>query len=78
MNHGQISRIERSNFITASQNVCKLCTFFEVAIATNDPLGKPLPTDFSGRFDRLLAAQPSYGALLTALLDALESRNKGS
>jgi hypothetical protein len=78
IHHGQISRIERGQFQTASAHVRKLCTFLEVEIDT-PILGANPPTEgTSDRVSRFLEAHPKYGPLLVSLVEALEFGNRNS
>jgi transcriptional regulator with XRE-family HTH domain len=74
VNHGQISRMERGQFATKSNNVRIICTFLKIKDATiTSP--KARIASLQKRFELLLNASPQYQQLFAAFFDALETQS---
>jgi len=69
---GQLSRFERADFKTASENLQKICKYFQISLPGAEPAEIPLSESVGLRFERFAALSPTHRDAAEDILRALE------
>ncbi len=72
VNRGQLSRFERGDFKTASENLQKICNFFQISLKDNEAIKISDGESIGVRLERFAAISASHRAAAEDILHALD------
>lgn len=72
IDRGQLSRFERGDFKTASENLQKICKYLQIPLSAGVTTETPATESIGHRFERFAALSASHHAAVEDILRALE------